>query len=290
MLRQLSISVFCFLAILSCEKNDKKSSSVEQSNLESTTVFEFKVQDLSASGSPFKNLGATLEGELRSPRNPGFIETSSEAKGTLLIAVANFCAPNQCFIGTRSFMSIRQKNGTSQRYERATEEPVEGLKLSPAIKRLAPRVLRAVNLWLQGLKVEEDRLHTWLKSTDSEVRRAGLQAILDRDLSHFSEQLTPLLQDEVQENRDLAFALAAAYTHDALLPALKTLALGQDSSNAQNALGALRHYEKSKIEGILKYIMEHAALDQIREEAKHIEAFRAPASSSATSNSGTNDP
>lgn len=258
---------------------------------------KLRVVDLSESGSPFQNLAPPFSELLEDPSSEAFVETGATGQGELVIELANFCLPAQCFIGARTTLSLREKSGLSHRFFRQHQEPLEGLEFLPALQRLAPRVHRAVGLWIQGLKVHTDTIGRWLKSPDAEKRRAGLQAMLDRDMVSLTEALGPLLEDEVRENQEFAIALACAYKLENYIPILTKVALRDSLGSAWASLQCLTHYPPAQTHESIRKISRDGALDQIKEEAlrlikaRSIKEVETPKSgSSAAPNSDTKEP
>jgi len=300
MFRGLGLVFMMALWMSSCKGNPQKAAPSDQTPAPDEgglKVMEVRVVDLSESGSPFQNLAPPFMELLKDPSSEAFVETGATGQGELVIELANFCLPAQCFIGARTTLSLREKSGLSHRFFQQHQEPLEGLKFLPSLQRLAPRVHRAVRLWIQGLKVHSDTIGRWLKSPDAEKRRAGLQAMLDRDLVSLTEDLGPLLEDEVRENQDLAIALACVYKHKNYIPILRKVALRDSLRSAWASLQCLGHYPPEQTNGSIREISRHGVLDQIKEEAlrlmkaRNIKDVEAPrGGSSAAPNSDTKEP
>jgi hypothetical protein len=253
-------------------------------------VMKLRVVDLSESGSPFKNLAPPFEKLLLDPASENPTQTGAQGGGELVIELSNFCLPSQCFIGARSTLALRETSGLFQRFERRQQEPVEGLIFQPALERLAPRVHRSLRMWLRGLAASPETIRAWLRSSDQEKRRAGLQAMLDRDMAALTDALTPLLEDEKRENQEIAIALACAYKFKEHVPVLKKVALSGSITPAWSALQCLRFYPPQQANSSIIEVGELASLQRIKEEARKIIKSRRLAVSKVLKNGSSEPP
>lgn len=295
MLRGL-ICCAVLILILSCG-GQNNSLNKSCSNVSVVKVEGLRVVDLSESGSPFRNLGPPFSKLLQNNDSCSLVETGHIGRGKLVVELSNFCRPEQCFIGARTTMSRRQESGLFHRYERVYHAPVEGLKFEPSLQKLVPQTHRSLSLWLQGLDALPETLISWLKSPDSELRRAGLQAVVDRDLKTLSKHLTPLILDKNPENQELAIALACIHRLPAHVDALAEVARSHTTTNAWSALTCLNIYPWEQVKDVFDGLSKKAKLNRIMTEAQAImtkrkksESEDSDKGSSAAPNSGTKDP